>query len=821
MVLGIRGPNPLMSSTTFVRVEPPGNLIRNPVTSVTDFFASANPSNPIDRRRVLQFFATMGVGAATTTAIIDTTHTKTTSEIRARSFVPAPETLTALNQLGATFETLQNRTTLLLELHRRLFLRTVRVEWDKQVTTTTEVCSDNGNGTKCHTKTETHTEHDYAARSIYIDDALPNLRHADLNSLLGRYQLGVERTRALHEQGLSALEGALQQSDPHQMNREDFARNFGFEWTEGKVSTGWQTALATAIGIPATALFLFYNRFWKGIGRLIDSDTYGFGQRDEIGPTRRAFLQLVFGGGAAAYALNSGEYYQQRSNRIRDEGESEIRRAIIMGNTWSVEEYFRYYFAVTDQDLLIELRTYINDLKNMTFESVDRAVRHGLEEVHDLESELMASAPFGAYNKQTTQLEDEYNRAAIGQYVATSHQIAGELEGVFESLRNYFYAGVPTALLPVMRAYFMTHAVNNAIGNEHSSHMWGLAGDLGKLYGAALILLHLSEIPGGYHGTIYNIIQGLCDYWDRTRLSVAQVVLGMKKEISPQKKQELMQSPEIQEMVRHHIETLKASAKDLAEIEIIYAPVVSSYLKSLKDQAHIDLLHQIKNLSIEKVIEAYLEKALVFFAKKQLGLEGLREVLRGERKNKDPIVNPSSEALNQKMLELVTDAEPFFIFDLIEAGLINDNEPEEDWRTAEAHELDGYIGYWADRIAGFFGSTQNMYVALEILPKNWFGTNAERESLSRSDVIDAFEKAIERKLNTATKKNKVRQEIIKVTRGRSNPKRNQPDREISTQEISKRLLLRSMREAYERNSALEVLFEFEPRLHAVMATSPH
>ena len=773
-----------------------------------------------------------GIGAtlATITTVVDTAQPKKTTEITSDLYRPADDTRAALETFYAAMQIVSGKAGELFNRHNSLFTRTVRVEWKTDHQESYQDCSRDSNGNStCVTKYRTVTRHHDREETINIDQDMRNINAEYLGDINTYYGKALGSVGHFRDNNLKLLEGELGSVDWLKENSDEFAANFTFHWTEGNVSTGWQTAIATAIGLPATALFLFYGNLVDMINghrnshfttryRLNDylREKSAREDRDEMKLTRRSLLQVIGGAGAATLAFGGKERYEKRSEEIRAEGEKGIRNFIIRGNKLDEALLFLNFFNNNPEDIIKELETYAYNLRLLTFEEIDLSVRNGLIRLDEEERKIRHSADFGAYSIRTTRKDDNYNPEDIRNYLSLAHSVADEIDSVLDGLKTFFKEGVPKSLLPAMRACYITDGVNSVVSHEHSRHMWGLAGDLGILYGSALVLLLASEINGAHHKAAYNLVQGMFDFVDRRKLSAFEIVSHLKGSLSYEEKNAVFGDEEIVQAVKGNIAALKKFGGAYTETGVVFAPV-RDYLGRFERKARDDLNRQIEGLSEEAIIDLYIEKALVFFARKQLSPKGLMQAMKEGKSKGGPVSKPNIDELKGKVAEFIKEGEQYFIFDLIDAGLIDDNEPEEDWLTTESSDLRNNINYWADRILGYFTSSQSMQAALGILPLNWSLMSKEgAQTLSREEVLTAFVEVVRGEINSTKEKSKIKKEIESALTGDS-VHRDRPARSISDEEIANRVLLRKLKETAEAHKGFDVLSENEPRLKAALA----
>lgn len=782
--------------------------------------------------------AATGITAATGTAVWDTAQPKTTTEVATQTFQPAEATVHSLVRLGSIYRHFLDATQELLSLHDRLFTRTVCVEWEKKHTRTVETCTGTGEDRTCTTRTEVYWTDESSSRTLVIDQDMTQLRQRVLHNMKDQYATGSTAVGRYQQAGLRLMEGAAAGVDFATLNDRQFAEHFEFDWQEGRVGTGWQVFLASIIGLPASAFFLFYKKIYDNIAEASGSSRrYHSGYRHrhavpwhdeegeiesrpadpkEIGNTRRAFFQMFLGTGAAVFAFGSDDYYQRRSDKIRGKGVKAMRDAVVRNNGIDQTAFFESDTRITPMALIKEAREHIEKLAGITEDEVDKSIRNGLRKLDEVEDDLRPF-PIGTRSVRTTRKDNQHNKEEIERYVETAHKTAEQLSGILEDMEDYFANGVPAELLPAMRAWHITQDVNEAVSKEHTSHMWGLAGDLAKLYGLAMGLLLVTEIPAGYHERIYNFIQGLCDFADRKRMSAFEILTGMKSGYSKRQMRKILEDKEILAAIAVNLRTLNTNARDLAEARIVTDPAVASLYDGMESTRRVSLADQINQLGAETVAQAYVDKALAHFMKVQLGTQGFLQAVTEGRDREQPFKRPSVSELRDKVLELVKKAGATFIFDLIEADLIDDNEPGENWITAEPNELPRLITYWADRVAGYFAASQNLYAALGILDSTWFKPRNENTT-TRVDILEAFQNAVMDEISSENKKRDVRAEIETTMNERSRMDASRPERVLDDAEIAQRLLLRRLQNAVESHGEFEVLVHHSPKLRSHLAT---
>lgn len=792
-----------------------------PGTTLTRFFAPED-TTPVDRRRVLGLFAAAGAVCAGGTTVWNTAQPKQTSEVNAPSFAPAPDTDTALQTLRHDFGIMASSAGRVESNHAHLFQRTVSVAWKKDHEEDYTECKEVNGKEICKPKKRTVTTHHNRTETITIDQDMASLDLPYLHKTAGAYRALVAALQKLTDGGLLEITGTTGDA-VLESSSTDFAEHFGFAWKTGDVSPLAQTALATGLGLVGSALLLWYKEaadfvtgrvgsmrsrygghqsHWRDYAEHVEDAAAEANKREEMQRTRRAFFRMVGGGVAAGLAFKTAHAYAERSAALRATGEQQIRDSVLEGNRRDQTHFFGYYFRTAPRSLLDDLGHLIDRLRRVTIAEVDRSVRRGIRRVEELEAQLYRQMPMGAYGEHTTQKDDQFEAGQIVQYVRECHTLADTLEAAQHQLQDFFADGVPAALLPAMRARFVTDGIDAAVSEQHSTHMWGLAGDLGILYGSALAIALASEYQGsGHHAWVYDRVQGICDWIDRRKMSVYEIVTNLRGKYSQREIATITQSGAITALA----ETLKQELTDGAE-DYETMGVVQ------------DLRRQLRALDAERIVQVYIDKALVFYARKQLGAQGLKTAFTAKHDPGDPVVTPPIAELRAQVERYMQSVGSYALFDLIEADAIEDHEPEEDWMTAEPQELSRTITYWAERIAGLFGSVKQMYVAAHILPDAWW-ENDSAHTVTAAEVEQAFVQAVEAELaadpDTAAT---VRTEIERTLAARSGSGFEAVDRPVSDEEITQRFLLRRMFEAHSNNSGIEVLFAHHPALAEAVTT---
>lgn len=830
--------------------------------AIINFFDPRTETAPVDRRRVLQALAFTGISTATGVALWDTAQPKKTVEYQAPRFRPTRETSVAFGQWKDLSHIAKKSFSALSSLHRDLFQRTTKVSYKYNTSRTEKKCTGSGEDRRCTTKTITETHSASEQRTFYMDDALAPLKHDRLSRFLEKWEQLNEIVTLIQGEDLKKIVGETEPSNPANLPNDEFAEHFGFTWVEGELSQSKQALLTASIGLPASLLFFFYKHVGYGIANFISFFTKShvkrpsdltdpfrypdaFSSEDErknaeTSITRRALFQGIFGVGAAALAFGSRDHYKERSLRISEKGRSAMREKVIEGNELDQDQLFLALFHSTPNEMMTELEDAIHRLRQLDVETVDKAVRKGIDKIQQKAKETLRATRAGAYSEDyvdiktgkyfsTSRLQDysqsvlDYNTQIIRDYATLANTSADELEDVLGQMRTLFARGqVPEELRPLLRAYYITTGVNEAVATEHSEHMWGLSKDLALLTAPVITALALSEMEGSHHETASNLVHGIIDWWDRGKLTVGQILTGMKQNYTARQYQKIYSDDDIKESVAAYLKDMRDAIKDLTRLGIVHDPVLRAYLDSKAQRDELqDLKTQLDRLDSNDVINVYIEKAFVFFAKKQLNLASLKEDILSRKSTSDNLVkNPDFDDFKDKVSDLIREAGPGFIFDLIESGVIEDNEPNENWHTAEAHELDSLIHNWATRVAGSVASVSNMYVALNVLPRSWFGTtqNPPKIRITEEDVIQAFDQYVVEKLKDNSFYNQISKELKSAMNLGDSMDTTRRERLIERTEIAKRVFLRFIEEARHGQHEWEILSQYCPKLREALAS---
>lgn len=771
----------------------------------------------VDRRKALALLGGAGAVFATGAGIFDTVQPKSISNVTAPEYQRESATIGDLQRLNGQYAATNGALSWFLSTHQRLFVRQVEIQWKEDHQETYQDCDTDEKGTRhCVTRTRTVTETKYDSRTVMADQDLSSPRLGTVQSIhAGQSHYSQMADLLLNSPHLKEIVGVVNDMNLATLDHEAFARHFGFEWQEEKVGMGWQVFLASVIGIPSTAIFLFYDKIWKYFNSRNRYNDYRYGRRvdddeGEMRVTRRALLRSVLGAGATAFAVTGADRYRERSDAIKQEGRLSVREDIVESNGLNATQFHDRLFGNPYSEIIAELKNFAAGLRKTDVLEVERSIHEGLRHLDDAERELrMLARGRGGYGITTLRKDNHYQRSDAESYVKLAQDTAVQMEEAAQKLEEFFKDGVPSSLLPAMRAYQITEDVNQNVKTQGQKHLWGLSRDLGILYAGAVGLAAFSELPGPHHQTIYNAVHGIFDYWDRGKLTAYQVILGMQEQYGGSQMDSLMRDRQLNFMAAQRLELLKRAALDYEQAGIVADPRVTEFLGHKKTKDRQRLQDQLKDVTNEKIIQVYIDKAFVFFAKQQLSLKGLvDDVLTNKKAGKDHIVkNPPFADFEVKVLELMRQGESTLIFDLIDAGVIEDNEPNEDWQTAESGELSGYIQYWADRIAGQIAASTNMLVALKVLPASWFidGQGA-KEYLSSEDIKESFMTVVLRKMQIEAEKIKIRKEIEDSQKGRV----------LDEKEIAQRVLLRDIQKAFSSHQEMKILRENSSKLQQAL-----
>ncbi len=815
--------------------------------SLVDFFSFSKPTTPVDRRLVLQVIGGTGMACTAGVALWDTILPKSIATLNAPTYQAADETRQVLAALQNPFDRALGETRQFQALHRQLFVRRVEVAWTVMVDEEYQDCEPNpsprqicdkdtkGNSVNCHddpgdterctTKTRRVPKRHSDSETLVIDQDIAWLSLDYQEGREERYEEVLGQIKPLEQDGLMKIEGAVAGLELAQLSDAEFAEHFGVHFDESQVSLGWQTAVALTLGLPLTAALIRYDAILDYFEGPRDSPNWDSRSRratpqptrsdgEEVENTRRAFFQCVAGAVAAALTVKNREDYRLRSKEICGDGVHKMRELIEHGNTWSAEHFFTHFFKTSPQDLIGELRDHRKRLRQVTVDQVSTSIRHGLKRLDDAENSL---PEFGAYSIETLRKDDSFDPVAIGHYVAAAQRMADVLDEQVRHLEELFAHGIPETLVPAMKACYLTQEVRQIVNSQENKHLWGLTKDLGSTFGAMLGILFLSEVPGPHHRALYGLVQGVCDWMESRMLNASERIRRMRQAYPEAQLRPIYQSTELRHDIQEHIRLLTQSADDMVAAGIVNDPDLV-FLNGFNEEQHQAFRDQVKNLKIDDVIRLYIDKALVYFSRKQMGAAGMLESISSRRRTFDSETRPSPEALQQKVLELAQNAEAGFIFDLIEGELVNDNHDDENWMTAEPSELPRYINYWADRIAGWFTSTQAMNADLGILPEAWATPDSDRPDfrVTREDVLQAFRQEIMDDLKEVGQREALKKEIHKTLNRRTRWDQGRGEREVTDEEVVQRVLLREIQAAIEGHGEWDLLVRHLPKLQQAL-----
>lgn len=814
-----------------------------PLRAVFNMFAPKR-TTPIDRRNVLRIFGAAGITATSATALWNTLAPKSVSVLAAADFVPTDGTVRALAEFATPYRVNQAETDAFLTRHRRLFERTAAAAWTvdeleyyqecNDVASTCQECDPLPNGgQECHsvpcTKEVCVTKSRMVARrhsdreTRIVDDALPRMtadyqaaqraRYADILTTLGH----------CGARDLMRVEGDATDAGLADLKDADFAARFEAEFQDGHVGLGWQAFITCGLGIPASIGLVLYDRLADAVQgdsnlsrEYRDTRTSTRSDSDEtVEDTRRAFFQCVAGMAAGGLAWNSIDDYKARSREISGDGVQKMRHAITDGNLRTVDEYFQQLFGSDPAGLLANLTDQIHRLRSLTIDDVRTALDIGIAQ---LWAQARSMPGFGAYNISYS-VEDDYNMADIAQYVAAAHAAASQLERTRAELTAFFAHGVPVALLPAMRAYALTTDIRRIVDAQHHQHHWGLARDVGLIYGIMSATLLISELPGPHHTAVYGLVQGVCDWWDDRLINLWERVQRAHTGQTPAERAAIYQNSGIRAAVVDNIAALQRYADGLVQAGIVEDPELV-FLNHYGPEARATLQAQLRRLDVDKVIELYVDKALAYFEKREMSVDGILKAIKTRSLEQRARVKPEIAALRTKVLSFVQGAGAFFIFDLLEGNLIDDNHTDENWLSAETGDLPGLLSYWSERVAGWFTSSQPAFAEIGILPAAWGDISANAlHRLRGSDVLDAFQRELAAQLDRPDAIASVRDEIVRTMNRRTTADQRRPRRAVSDEEVAQRALLRELQHAIETHTELDVLLRRLPQLKAAFTAA--
>lgn len=823
----------------------PGITHHNPsaIDSLARHFQDS-PTTPVDRRRVMQLVVGTGISALTANAVVKTFEPKKTREIEARSFVLQDpenrETKKAKSKLHDLSAKLAGSTSALRNKHDKLFNHHVKVDWEKYVDD--ETCTGEGEDEVC-VDTSYWADDSSGDQSVVIDDGFILTLNL-LQDQSYKFSQLVQRCDELAKGELKSIVGNPEGLDPNQTSNEDFIENFeGLDFKNAKVDSTKTGLISLLFGGLSLTGILFYKPIfdaledfyytnikktsWRNRNRYRSKGQYEVRQ-EEVSRTRREVLKLFGGlaGGATYLAL---EDYDKRSEGIQSEADIAFKETIIDGNTFSTQTLYERHFQIrvtrnpsVKQKVYYKPKAIIEDairlrdsLLLVSREGLQDALKRNYHKVNELEKRISPDEfPMSIRNVETTRKDDNRNNhELINAYIDHVDRMIGILDETILELEKYFQDGIPEALHPLLQSRFITDHINYTVAKEESQHLWGFSGDLALMYGAAGAIITLGEFTAdSYEESLYRGIQGFFDAIDVSRMSVIGIFDKLKGEYSEEELLSLYEDSRIHQAIRENIETIIDNADDLEDIGVVFDPDISDILNgiygTLGKNEKRRLFNQIKTLDHQKIIEeVYVKKALVYFAKKQTSLAGFKKAMTASDAGENLIKKPTLRELRLKTLELIENAGQTFVFDLIQTGILEDNEPSEDWITAEEHELEQYINYWSDRISASFAASTTMYVALGQLPKKWWDTKYRSiRMLTAEEVKKAFSDYIESVYDTPAKMQALKEEIARGI--------GKPVDEIRAYEISKRILLKIIKDTFESSNELEVIQKFHPELRA-------
>ncbi|OVE81000.1 hypothetical protein BVY03_04905 [bacterium K02(2017)] len=810
-----------------------------PVQSLTKFLSPDVPTTPMDRRRLLTAGGLLGFTGVTGSLIWNTTRAKTLADVKAPVFQAPTKTKEDIREFSKGMNRLGGPSSRMANLHSQLFHRQVRVEWEEYIskTCTRTNCTTDAEGDQSCT-TESYDCSEWEDRDlsgeVWADSMLRvpenagsfHFNYSYIRNLATQFQKIRKTLVNLGSLDMKGLNRPQQNTDTTNLNIDEFAEMHGYQWATGKVGAGKQTGIAAGIGIPSTILiFLFgkivnviknwhhgpYRRYHRGYSSFQDN-------KEEINMTRRALLQSGLGLGAASFIVANPDFYKNRSQEITAKGQHSIRKTITDIMNSNIAKLYGHFFGMYPNDILAQARLEVKRLRSIDVAMVDRSVKEGIAQVRNMERRFKREAQ-NTYNRtrdiRTTIRQDSYNINTIKAYVNEAHQAADKIEEGIEVLERFFKSGIPAGLAPAMRARRATDEIAAHVSEQSGKHLWGLAGDLGLIYGSGVGMMLLSEVPVGSQSYAYNVVQGVCDTYDRIRISPEKMIKAMRDQIDTRS---IYSNHELKNIIDSHIARIRQFANAEVEAQIIHAPVEKSLINDMEARAKESLLSQLDKLDYDNILELYIEKALVYYVKRRKGLKGFfRALSHDQRDNNDIYDTPDANELRKDVTLFLQSAEEHFLYDLIDGSLIQDNAPDTDWITSQNNDLDRVTNFWADKVAGLFAATQPMNAALDILPHEWQTlNNSNHERLTREDVLKAFVAAVKDDLDSKRKIEKAKVEINRLMNSRLSTETNRPDRMISEDEIAKRILLKKLQGAMTSHTEQDILFKYEPRLVAAM-----
>lgn len=512
---------------------------------------------------------------------------------------------------------------------------------------------------------------------------------------------------------------------------------------------------------------------------------------------KRSIFRFISGVVAVCGLFLTKKSYENKSREIQQTGESKIRQAIVSGNISTKEELFNHFFSNNLSQfrlILGQMHALSANLGAVSIAEVNQAVKSGLADLDAAEESIkdgIIGADFGSV--KTTIKENSNDLDEKNAYVESASQLARVLNEVSQSLNMLFKDGVPEILHPPMRAAFITENTKASVKGQESDLLWSLAGNIGlTLLGAGVVRAGL-EMNGSHQDIIFNLVQGSFNLFDRKKMEAYELYTRSKLRFSKEEENEIKRDSSIRNLVKKSVENLKEIATAFEESEIVYVENKAQEIASQLNGNQSEL--------INRIIEVYINKAYnSFVLQNSFSMETLKSLWNGKAAE-SVLVQPTIEELKERVMDLITKADEndFFVYDLIDSSINEDNEKDENWLNSESKELGFKIMEAVNHIAGRFSSVQSTYASLDILPSEWFmAEDGSPYKLSGEDILSFFRDKLQKQWNESKSEYVNNKQVIK---------QKFRHRVISDDEATQRLLLREIQEAMETHRDVEFILE--------------
>ncbi len=756
---------------------------------------SDQPVNPVNRRAMLKGLGILGLCATAPAIIMNTAAKKSVLAVQSDTYTQQKETLDQLTDLAEPMSLAESKLAALESLHRQLFYRKVQCHY----TVDEPEIYDCGTTEKPATCTRTVSNRYHPSKEVFIDYHMPgDLKSDPIGSAHGLYQKATQMIAALRRNGMRQIdlaEGAagITYEEFERMNQSDFARRFtDLGFPEGEADSSMQMLIASAIALPGTALLVFWGPIVEGLKRLAER-MQNRGYRSSIGSrswdsrerqsrlnlveqvklTRRSLMTFLAGAVGGWWIFGGREKYAQRSADIMGDAEKSFRETISTASLMRSEQLFLRDFNAHPMTYVDTLSIYIDALEKLDEDALRQAVKQGIASMKDKRTDII-SVPAGAYSI-SWDFDEAIKDDLIRQYLQTAGEVTEKLKQARTMLLHYFSqdadprekvnlfqllaasrdaalseaerktAGghladslngqIPAALHPVLKAHFLTVKIQETVERESSRHMQGLAWDIGKLYILAGSALAVSEaLPNGLQQASDQLVHGVFDALDFFRMPLVQKMQLFRDNFGQdQVIRRFSRDGDICTAVEKQLGQLHGNLDEFLRLNAVHGRIFDGHEYRV-DQAR---------MNADDIVRIYVEKAYAIFAHRQSEFKNLRKFLAGRMGGKQSLVTFNEAELHEQVLKLIEQADATFIFDLIDAGLIDDREMDEDWLTADTHaEVQTYIRHYADKLAAEVAATTPMLVALNIIDnaRNQWWDAGKRwiKVLSRDEIYNAF-----------------------------------------------------------------------------------